>query len=120
MAGLSFCSPFFIASLKSVYLRGYQDFRELLALAREKSHKSQLVVTHQDPTMPFKSAFLQAVEEYNGFGSALYSAKLKVDNNDALHLYGLKATWQTGSNMQTETIVLLVRAQHTVAPHISM
>ncbi len=59
---------------------------------------SHFVVIHQDSTMPFKSAFLQAVEEYNGFGSALYSPKLKVDNNDALQLYGLKATWQTGSH----------------------
>lgn len=41
----------------------------------------------------FKGAFLQAVDEFNNYGQAVFSAKVKIDTNSALQLYGFKVSW---------------------------
>ncbi|CAK9095365.1 unnamed protein product [Durusdinium trenchii] len=41
-----------------------------------------------DPALNFKSAFLKAVDEFNGYGSAVFSSKSRIDSNTALQLYG--------------------------------
>ena len=38
----------------------------------------------------FKSAFMAAVEEFNGYGVAAFSAKHRIDSATALQLYGFK------------------------------
>ena len=40
----------------------------------------------------YKGAFMQAVEEFNSYGTAVYSAKTRIDPNAALQLYGFKAS----------------------------
>ena len=43
-----------------------------------------------DPSSSYKDNFLKACDEYNSFGSALSNSKIRVEQNLALKLYGLK------------------------------
>lgn len=40
--------------------------------------------------MVYKDSFLKACEEYNAFGSAVSNKKIRVEQNLAVKLYGLK------------------------------
>ena len=50
------------------------------------------VLLCEEPGTDYRSAFLRAIDEYNDFGAAVFSAKLRVDPTTALNLYGLKVS----------------------------
>ena len=49
----------------------------------------------QDPRVyasDFKAAFMDAIAEYNGYGSSAFRSKLKVDESTASFMYGFQAS----------------------------
>lgn len=45
----------------------------------------------QDPSLDDRAAFMQAVQEYNSYGTALNNAKWQIDECIATQMYGFKA-----------------------------
>lgn len=88
--------PSFLEQGKWTRLRGNQGFfvsfqnpwNQCLKSSRLPSVLRLLLP--EDPSLDFKTAFLNAVDEYNNYGAATIFTKLKVDENSALQLYGLK------------------------------
>ncbi|CAK9060883.1 Uncharacterized protein SCF082_LOCUS31987, partial [Durusdinium trenchii] len=82
-----------ISVLRAILLNGFETWREVMEV---KAVDDPIPLNQPldygkvlpDPALNFKSAFLKAVDEFNGYGSAVFSSKSRIDSNTALQLYG--------------------------------